>query len=89
MFRRLCHYQANQLKESVLHDKKTTWIQIQKTFWNLINKLSSSSAKSVGENIQESKFIDFFKKMNTNETTNNDFQAKVISDLHAMETQNI
>ena len=32
-----------------------------KTFWNLINKLSSSSAKSVGENMQESKFIDFFK----------------------------
>ena len=27
--------------------------------------------------------------MNTHETTNNDFQAKVISDLHAMETQNI
>ena len=27
--------------------------------------------------------------MNTHATTNNDFQAKVISDLHAMETQNI
>ena len=27
--------------------------------------------------------------MNTHETTNNDFQAKVISGLHAMETQNI
>ena len=27
--------------------------------------------------------------MNTHETTNNDFQAKAISDLHAMETQNI
>ena len=51
--------------------------------------MSSSSAKSVGKNIQESKFIDFFKKLNTHETTNNDFQAKVISDLHAMEIQNI
>ena len=33
-----------------------------KIFWNLINKLSSPSAKSVGENIQESKFIDLKKK---------------------------
>ena len=52
--------------------------------------MSTSSAKSVGKNIQESKFIDL-KKMNTNETNNNGFQAiyKVISDLHALETQNI
>ena len=59
-----------------------------KTFCNLINKLSSFSAKSVGENIQEFKFIDL-KKTNTHKTTNNDFHAKVISDFHAMETQYI
>ena len=88
-FRRLCHYQTKQFKESVLHDIKNNMDSYPKIFWNLINKLSRSSAKSIGENIEESKFIDFLKKLNTHETTNNDFQAKVISDLHAMETQNI
>ena len=54
-FRRLCHYQAKQFK-----DIKNNMDSNPKTFWNLINKLSSSSAKPVEENIQESKFIDFF-----------------------------
>ena len=48
-FRRLCHYQAKQFKESVLHNIKNNIDSNPKTFWNLINKLSSSSANSVGE----------------------------------------
>ena len=59
-FIRLCHYQAKQFKASVLHDIKNNMDSNPKTFLNLINKLSCSSAKPVGENIQESKFIDFF-----------------------------
>ena len=41
------------------------------------------------EKIYKNPSLYFFFKLNTHETTNNDFQAKVISDLHTMETQNI
>ena len=51
--------------------------------------MSNSSAKSVGGNIQESKFIDFFTNLNTHEPVNNEFQSNVIAKLHTMEAQNI
>ena len=87
-FRRLCNYQAKMFNQSVLNDISKNMDSNPKTFWNLLNKLSKSTTKSVGENIQEGKFIDFFTNLNSAETVNNEFQSNVVTQLHALEAQN-
>ena len=59
-FRRLCHYEAKQFNRSILHAITNNVDSDPKTFWNLINKLSKSSTKTVEENIQHDKFMIFF-----------------------------
>ena len=77
-YRRLCKQEEkkykNQIYDQIFHNIKND----PKTFWNLINKLSSLSENKKEENFNEDEFITFFTEMYSGNTQNNNFHDQII-----------